>query len=416
MRFFEFKAPTSTVDIKKFLDYIKDPNFNPQLKAKMLAFLQKLDNKLDDKTNEETVADVIQSAESNLSPLQKLLASDPAAKAEFDMLMKKAEDEAFELGASVGHEQGSGANVNSKIKEAIQKLSQIPEDIQGSLRSLCLSMVENEDPSIIIEFLNQCASPDRLVDMPSLVSQSGSGTLPIDSKYKNIASRIITQLKSSSSSHASDGPGEWFLVLVGKDTTKASPGDIAVSNEPVEVKSSGVNKTGSLVDYTTVKTNVLAARKEFVRTINRVTGNTIFQDAELKDGGISSINTRNLKQLNPIFADMGEQETKNLFIRMFELALGKDYKLVENEVSNVVGTIGPNGIDPQKWIPMMKILSFSFYQQMYKYKALISINSQNLNYTVSLTADDFANTPSIPMTMIFDFRPRMSAITSFKQN
>ena len=112
---------------------------------------------------------------------------------------------------------------------------------------------------------------------------------------------------------------------------------------------------------------------------------------------------------------MGEQKTKELFTKMFQVALGKDYKLVLNDVNQVIEAIGPNGIDIQKWIIAMKNLAFSVYQASYKFKALISINADNLNYTVSTSAEDFSKSSSVTMGSLFDFRPRMSALTSFKQ-
>jgi hypothetical protein len=411
MRFYEFKAPTQPADIKQLIAYAKDPKSNPAIKKTILAFLQKLENKLNSPKNESTEADVLTTAEHNLSPLQRLLMTDPEAKAEYERIMRKMEDDAFELGAQVGREEGSSNT--SKIKEIVGKLSQLTNDMKSKLLAICS---QEEDVATVIEFLQRCATPDRFIDMNAVISKSSSGNrLPIDTKFNALATRLINELKGSASTHASDGPGEWFLVLTGKNTTKASPGDIAVGNVPVEVKASGITAKGNVTDFSTIKTDVVSARKEFVDTINSFTGNTIFQNAELKDGGISSINTRNLKQLNPIFSDMGEAETRDMFDRMFHLAFGKDYSLVADEVNAVLATVGPDGIDPKSWIPAMKRLAFAYYQEKYKHHALISINSQTLKYTVSLSSEDFVNSPDISMTSLFDFRPRMSAITSFKQ-
>ena len=422
MRFYEFKSPTTPADVKKFLDFVKDPNFNPELKKKMLVLLQRLENKLNSPKQESIEADLVKTAEINITPLQRLLQSDPTAKEEFDRLMRQAEDEAFELGAQVGQEQGADRDitaVTNRVDVAIKQLKQLPSEMQDKLKSILLPMMHGSEMDIVLDFLKQCSTPNRLIDLPTIVSKSGNGKLPIDDKYINIAKQLIVNLKSPSSTHASDGPGEWFLVLAGRNTVKNSPGDIKVvgtKDIPVEVKASTIGAKNNISDFTTIKTNVLAARKEFVDTINSFTGNTIFKDAELKAGGISSINTRNIDQLNSIFQDMGENDTRELFMKMFKLAFGKDYDLVSDEVDSILSTITDKGISAKTWIPAMKHLTFSYYQKMYGHSVLFSMNAGNMNYSVSLTAEDFVNSPTVSMTSLFDFRPRMSAITSFKQS
>ena len=417
MRFFEFTTQPGSDTLSKLVDLAKDPKTDPNLKNQIMLLLKQLENKEQDQPTKEAVQmDLLSKIESDEEYYQRILNSDPRLKAIAEKMIKDAESAAFDLGAQAGREEGGSDNFNAKLKQSIQNLSQLPDNIKSNLRSICFTLSDTEDPAVILDFLNKCSLPERLIDMPSIVSSSGSGKLSIDPKYKNIASTIINKLKTASSSHAGEGPGEWFLVLAGKDTAKASPGDIIVNEKtPVEVKSSGVSAQGQPIDFTTANADVLAARSIFVNAINDFSGNELFQDAEKKYGGISSISTRNIKQLNEIFAQMGEQKTKELFTKMFQVALGKDYKLVLNDVNQVIEAIGPNGIDIQKWIIAMKNLAFSVYQASYKFKALISINADNLNYTVSTSAEDFSKSSSVTMGSLFDFRPRMSALTSFKQ-
>ena len=413
----EARKPNSTVD--RLILVAKDPNVDVNLRNDVINILSQLQRKGEQPMNEQSVqpSQIISQIESDEDYYQKILDSDPRLKAIAEKKIKEAEATGFTVGAALGQEKPF-AGLQKTITDAVMQLRQLPEMYKKVVAKECIHMVVEGVPHAhVVKFLQQCATPNRLIDLPTIVSRSGSGTLPIPEQYVEICRRIARLTPGSS--NAATGKGELMLILIGNDTEKATPGDILVDKTPIEVKAS--DSTGSaLSDFVLGKMDTKSARTILVNAVNKTAGTTVLLDKEAKfksaDGsavGISGIGRDTLPVLNQYFSQMGRPAVQQMFSQMLSAAVGSG---LDQQISEVVGSISEDGtLDPAKIIPPMKKLVFDFYQLKNKHAGLLALNIESLNYTMSLTGDEFAGAPEILVTKIFDFRPVASSILSIKR-
>jgi len=436
MRAFEFltefsgQPASNTVSI--LLDLVKDPDTDPSLKAEILNILKQLEQKATQSATVNTISppvqedinsDLISKIESDEEYYQKLMDSDPRLKAISEKKIKQAEAESFNLGSALSGDRAF-TSLKTDITTAFNNLPQVPAIFKSAIEKECINAVIEGDitKDALLRFLGQCATPDRIIDMPTIVSKSlTSGDLVFPDEYLKLAKRI-GKLTPGSSSSAS-GKGEALLILTGKQTKKANPGDISVDGVGlIEIKSSDLSGKSGLSDFVFGgKMQTAKARTILVNTVNKAMGQVVYLDKLSKEtegddtnkvSGISSIGPKALVKLNPIFQKMGAANTQKMFTEMFTSVIGPGF---EQEIQDIVSTIDRNGVVPEKMFPGIKTLMFKYYQKINKHAGVLALNINHLTYSYTNDGEDFAKLPDIKTTSLFDFRPVNASITSFKK-
>lgn len=415
----ESQITGSTID--RLVSIAKDQKIDISLRQDVFNILTQLEEKRQQDLAEDTKSpeQLIANIESDEDYYQRLLNSDPRLKAIAEKKIKEAETNAFTAGAGLSNDPFEG--LTKQIAEAVRNLTQLPDMYKNSVAKECVHLVvEGLPQNTVIKFLHECAKPNRIIDMPTIISKSSRGRLPIPHQFMSIAEHIARLTPGSSS--AAMGKGELLLVLAGKATTKATPGDINVAGTPIEVKASDISGS-DVTDFILGKMDTKSARTILVSAINKVAGKQVYLDNEAKSTaqnkqgetitGISGIGQTTLPKLNQYFSKMGKDKVAEMFSKMLHIAVGVGF---DQQITAVVDAISPNGtMNPAEIIPPLKKLVFDVYQTKNKHAGLLSLNLSNFTYTMSRNGDDFANSQEIVVTKIFDFRPRTSSILSIKR-
>jgi hypothetical protein len=429
MRFFEFAQPQQGEStVSKLLDVAKDPNADPRLKNEILAILKQLeaagakaDNKPADANPQEQIATestasaTIQTIESDEDYYQRILNSDPRLKAVAEQKLKDAEAAGFNVGTALSS-GNAFAKFNKDVLSLVSDLKQLPPAFSNEVaKALSHMAVQGTNHNDLIDFLKVCATEERVIDLESIVSKSGSGSLPIPEQYREIVKALA--LITPGSKNAASGKGELMLAAIGKGATKPAVGDIVVGEKRIEVKASDAGK-GSLSDFGFGSQPVGKARTIMVNTINKTLGRVVFFDGDAGEqdengvSGISGIGKKNLPMLNKLFAEMGASATQKMFREMFTAVVGS--KLSE-DIDKIVAAIDENGIEETALRAGVVGLLFDYYKAVNKHDGLLTINIPNLTYNYVEDAETFASLPNITIGSLFDFRNNPSSITTFKQ-
>ena len=368
MRFFEFSAQNQDQNtVSQLVDIVKNPKTDPKLKNEILAILKQLEVKgtkkdkqlntappAEEITKEAVGDDTLSTIESDEDYYQRILNSDPRLKAIAEKKLKDAESAGFNVGSSLSAGDAF-KRFNDQVLSLVQHLKQLPPDFSKEVtKTFSHLATQGIDQQDLISFLQDCAKPDRLIDLPALIANSGTGIkLNIPTKYLEIVKHLVAVTPGSK--NAAAGKGELMLAVIGKDTVKPAVGDIIVGDKRVEVKAS--DATGrSLSDFALGKQPVEKARTIMVNTINSKLGREVFLDATADTSndqgvtGISSISTRNISQLNKIFSEMGAKATQKMFREMFTAVVGSKFS---EDIDKIVAAIDNNGIQIE---PMRKAI------------------------------------------------------------
>ena len=252
----EFSGQPATDTVSTLVDLVKDPDTDPSLKAEILSILKQLEQKANQTTTANTISppvqedansDLISKIESDEEYYQKLMDSDPRLKAISEKKIKQAEAESFNMGSALGSDRAFTA-LKTDVDAAFNKLSQVPSIFRSEIEKECINAVIDNDitKNSLLRFLEECATPNRIIDMPTIVSTSlTSGSFIFPNEYLKLAKRLAKL--NPGSSNAASGKGEALLILTGKATKKPSPGDIFVDGAGlIEVKSTDIGKKGAL--------------------------------------------------------------------------------------------------------------------------------------------------------------------------
>lgn len=429
MRFFEFTSgQQDQTTVSKLVDIVKGPETDPKLKTEILGILKQLEAKAADQgdassnidapeqVTKESSSDIVSTIESDEEYFQRLLNSDPRLKAIAEKKIKDAEAQGFNVGSALS----AGAafkQFNDQVLSLVKDLEQLPPDFAKEVAKTFSHLATQDiDQQLLISFLQDCSTPQRLIDLPSLISKSVTGKkLPIPSKYQDIVKALA--VVTPGSKNAAAGKGELMLAVIGKDTVKPAVGDIIVGQKRVEVKASDTAGK-SISDFALGKQPVEKARTIMVDRMNEILGRKVFIDApaDTKDDdgitGISSINKRNIEYLNSLFKEMGAAETQKMFKEMFTVVVGDKYS---DRIDDVISAIDNNGIQIDAMRKSLIGLLFDFYKTTNKHDGLLTFNIPNSTFNYVEDAESFAALPNLTIGTLFDFRSNPGSITSFKQ-
>jgi len=429
MRFFEFVRPQQGENtVSKLVDIAKDPAADPRLKNEILAILKQLetagakpDNKpayLDPQEQiaiESTASTIIQTIESDEDYYQRILNSDPRLKAVAEKKIKDAEAAGFNVGSALSS-SNAFEKFNKDILSLVSNLKQLPAAFSDEIaKALSHMAVQGTNHNDLLNFLDACATEERIVDLESIVSDSGSGSFSIPKQYQEIVKALA--LITPGSKNAASGKGELMLAAIGKGTTKPAVGDIVVGTKRIEVKASDGAK-GILSDFALGSQPVGKARTIMVNTVNKTLGRIALLDAPASEqdengvSGISAIGKRNLPMLNKLFAEMGASATQTMFRDMFTAVVGSKFS---KDIDNIVAAINEKGIEEAAMRAAVIGLLFDYYKAVNKHDGLLTINIPNLTYNYVEDAESFASLSNVTIGTLFDFRDNPGSITTFKQ-
>ena len=309
------------------------------------------------------------------------------------------------------------AKFNDEVVSLVSELKQLPPAFSKEVvKELSNMAVQGTNHNDLLNFLNACATEERIIDLPSIVSEFGSGSFSIPEQYREIV-KALAQI-TPGSSNAASGKGELMLAVIGKGTTKPAVGDIVVGKKRIEVKASDKGPKGAETDFGFGSQPVGKARTIMVNTINKTLGRVVLFDGDAGEqdengvSGISGIGTRNLPMLNKLFVEMGASATQTMFREMFTAVVGSKFS---EDIDKIVSDIDENGIDATALRSGVIGLLFDYYKAVNKHDGLLTINLPNLTYNYVEDAESFASLPNITIGSLFDFRKKPSSITTFKQ-
>ena len=420
----EFAPPAGNDKASKLLGILNNPKSSENLKQKIKALFSKI---LQAPLNEPEQQQIGEATGLSLTPdqmnkIRQELSSDPKYKAFIDAIEAQASKEGVTLGVSLARDPDAVmGNVNEQIEDLLSRLPQIPEDVKTVVADACFGVFrKTKQIQPILNFLKDCASPDRPIDLPNIIKNGGSGKLlqPNHPYYQ-----IVLQLAklNPGSGNSASGQGEWMLVLAGSDTKKMHPGDIGVGKMKVEIKASDTKEgKSSLTDFVlnSKKMPVAQARKILVDSINNTLGRKEVGTGRASEGGISALNDKTLTRLNPLFVEMNRKSkgsVQNTFRKMWETVMPEpELKPYINSIVKAIDSDGTVRLE-QLYAPTA-ILAAAYYKLSNKHDILLLLNIPTLSYTVVDDPTSIAsllNQESVELTMssIFDFRDNPGAIT-----
>ena len=307
-----------------------------------------------------------------------------------------------------------------RIKESLNSLPQLEgqDEIIGIFQDRFVALLgQGVDDEVIFSFINICSSANRLIDLPSIIANEDKGTILIGDakKYEKILRNLATVQPFSG---ASTGQGEWLLVMIGKDTFKANPGDIIVKVEgedrQVELKASAQGKSKSAVTDFTLGAilDVKKAGGKMFNTIEAITGKKIKR--------IPQINAKNLKYLNPIFVEMNQKDpgsVQNMFRQVFSTVYPSDD--MSGPIEEFIGAIPDSGeLNIEEMRGAAGMLASEYYKIVNQHDVLMTMNIPTLTFACTSNHDTMRNLINdriIHITSLLDFRERPGNVT-FKHN
>ena len=370
--------------------------------------------------SESVPSDLISAAEAaemKLTPEQLKL-----FQTKLEQIQKQARAEGFNTGIALARDpDATMTDTNNQIESLLKNLSQIPKDVKSVVADACFGVFrKTKQIQPILNFLADCAKPDKPIDLPGIIERGGSGRLM---EPNNPYYQIVLQLAklNPGSGNSASGQGEWMLVLAGTDATKIHPGDISVGKKKVEIKASDTKEgRTSLTDFSlnSKKLPVAQARKVLVTAINTTLGRNVVGAGRSSEGGISALNNRTLIKLNPLFVEMNRISkgiVQQTFKQMWETVMPEPE--LESYITNVVNAIDVDGtVRLEKLYGPTAVLAAAYYKIINKHDVLLLLNIPTLSYTVvddPASISGFLNQESVELTMssIFDFRDNPGAIT-----
>lgn len=418
MRFFEFLQSNQNNTISNLVDIVKDPDVDPQLKKDILAIFQqlKLKDNPEEKQNEaldNNESELVSEIEDDEAYYQRVLNTDSRLKAIAEKKIKDAADPdtVFE-------------KISAEFKELLDKRTDLnPAVREVFIKELFDYIRVNKQTDLVKQFLNDCVSGNGPIDMPNIVKTEGPGNLvEKSSPYFNILLKLAKT--NPGSGNAASGQGEYMLVLAGKDTKKINPGDIGVEKEKIEVKSSDLKGKSSYTDFvlSSDKLPVAQAKSYFVSEINKILGRQEIESGTATSGGISALNDKTIRRLNPIFQEVNSKKPGAMQEIMKGLwkTVYPDSQL-EQYVDSVVDAVNDDGtLELTKLYGPTAVLSAAAYKLSNTHDALLMLNIPDLSYIVVRDPDKMSEifeegAVELGMTSIFDFRSNPGAPTFIKK-
>jgi hypothetical protein len=420
MRFFEFAETPKTTSKLNDLDYLlshADVNLNTLQNA--LNFLKKDDQKNQQKKQpQEPTGQQKTQPTPNLNQLtmQDKVSEDNSGTDLKQEVMKFAETASPDSLQKVLYYISldtfkSMASDIIKLKIKI-KASAITEQIHLAISDLA----GKTSVKTMTDFLNDCKAGG--VINASLMIKSGiSGLQPIPISKKEYAVIVQRLLDTSLAGAAATGRGEIGLSFAGINAVKGEK-DITIDGVDVEVKASRRRSDFFFKGQTGFEaTHTKIALAKLVKKLNSVGGQ--FSNTDIVDnGGISQINPKTIKILQPYFLKLGQNEVQNLLIDIIlEIHKSLDVSKFNDEIKGSVNSDGT--IDYNKLVLATSKISFYYYQQLEKHPGVLMLNITNLTYDYQEDASDFADSVSngiITPTSAINFRNTSKGSLTFKLN
>ena len=307
-----------------------------------------------------------------------------------------------------------------RIKESLNNLPQLEgqDEIIGIFQDRFVGLLgQGVDDEEIFDFINICSSANRLIDLPAIIAGEANGPILTGdaNKYEKILRNLVTVQPFTG---ASTGQGEWLLVMIGKDTFKANPGDFIVKvdgeDRQVELKASAQGKSKSAVsDFQLgAALDVKKAGGKMFNAIETITGKKIKR--------IPQINAINLLYLNPIFIEMNQKDpgsVQTMFRQVFSTIYPSDE--MAGPIEEFIGSIPESGeLNIKEMRGGAGMLAAEYYKIVNQHDVLMTMNIPTLTFACTSNHDTMRkliDDSILHTTTLLDFRERVGNVT-FKHN
>lgn len=284
---------------------------------------------------------------------------------------------------------------------------------------LAIGALANRVPvETMTDFLNECMS-GGVIDTPAMISSKESyeiQPIPLSNEaYRPIIQRLLeTGLGGASAS----GKGEFGLAFAGIDTTK-SEHDISVGNTNVEVKAS---HGGTDFFFKGQKgfegPSTKAGLKILISALNSAGANFKFSNEGGK-GGITGINNKALKVLQPYFRNLGPEKTTETLIKTVQAIFSDNSTDISEFTGDIANAVDANSgeVNLMQLSVAMSKIAFSYYQQLEKHDGVLMLNIDNTSYSYHTSPDTFAEmvaSGQVKVMYPIDFRTSTKGSLTFK--
>ena len=307
-----------------------------------------------------------------------------------------------------------------RVKSSLDSLPQLEgqDEIVGIFQDRFVGLLgQGISDEEIFDFINICSSANRLIDLPAIIAGEANGPILTGdaNKYEKILRNLVTVQPFTG---ASTGQGEWLLVMIGKDTFKANPGDFIVKvdgeDRQVELKASAQGKSKSAVsDFQLgAALDVKKAGGKMFNAIETITGKKIKR--------IPQINAKNLLYLNPIFVEMNQKDpgsVQTMFRQVFSTIYPSDE--MAGPIEEFIGSIPESGeLNIKEMRGGAGMLAAEYYKIVNQHDVLMTMNIPTLTFACTSNHDTMRkliDDSILHTTTLLDFRERVGNVT-FKHN
>jgi hypothetical protein len=303
-----------------------------------------------------------------------------------------------------------------RVKSSLDSLPQLEgqDEIVGIFQDRFVGLLgQGIGDEEIFDFINICSSANRLIDLPAIIAGEASGSILTGdaNKYEKILRNLVTVQPFTG---ASTGQGEWLLVMIGKDTFKANPGDFIVKvdgeDRQVELKASAQGKSKSAVsDFQLgAALDVKKAGGKMFNAIETITGKKIKR--------IPQINAINLLYLNPIFIEMNQKDpgsVQTMFRQVFSTVYPSDE--MSSSIEEFIGAIPESGeLNIKEMRAAAASLAAEYYKIVNQHDVLMTMNIPTLTFACTSNHDTMRkliDDSILHTTTLLDFRERVGNVT-----
>lgn len=286
------------------------------------------------------------------------------------------------------------------------------------------AMGKTVDVKHMIDFLKICLATGT-INVPNMIKKSTppEAGVPIPIVKPEFNDIFLGLCDINPGSAAALGKGEVALSLTGINTVKAES-DIKVGTKDIELKTTlkgsdfflkGAKGYGKKVSDALGK---LVARVNSVGATHPVTKEPIKNINASKDGGISQLNDKWIKILNPSFQQIGQKEVQKLLYQVVQDVFSE--QSISSAKAAIYNSVSETGeVDYTAFALATAQVAFNYYKYTSGHDGILMLNVDNLTYSFQLTDESFvdlARTGILKQTSAIDFRNSALGAPTFKFN
>jgi hypothetical protein len=302
-----------------------------------------------------------------------------------------------------------------------KKISVKVKAIKSAIKLALTDLADTVSVETMVNFLKECDA-GGVIDTRTMVNQTTVNSEPIPLTNDDYRPIVLRLMQTGLGSAAASGKGEFGLAFAGIGASKGQH-DITINNVDIEVKASHGGTDFFFKGQTGfgVEGKFGGGPKEglskLVDALNSVGGN--FQKInEVGKGGISQINDKTLKALNPYFQLLGKNDVENLLCSIIQ-DTHPDHS-IKSFFPTIKQAVRKDGsVSYQVLSVATSAISFFYYQKHEKHTGILMLNITNGTYMYQNNPKEFMQSVAagaVSTTSAIDFRTSTKGSLTFRLN